>query len=268
MVGPASRGLEAQDRSSAMSDSKSAAPPFDIYSLLEDVRDRFGWSNEDLSSVMEQLLPAALNGFRHFGSTAPGFTDFLGQSSAQSADTKSPFSAFQGLFQTPSEAALTPFFGPEAVQKALAGQVSGITGLQQDAIREMMPVAATLAMGQIARPFVHGEARNLLDAYLRGFARGRPKPQPSPGDYLQGYTDAMQAFWGAFLQPASIVTSPGKPEPEPEPEPEEPETPPGEPSEIEEMVSGWMAAGKDLQSSQFKAFDSFFEKAAKDFGDR
>jgi hypothetical protein len=29
-----------------------------------------------------------------------------------------------------------------------------------------------------------------------------------------------------------------------------------------------MAAGKDIQSSQFKAFDSFFEKAAKDFGDR
>ncbi|MBO6509403.1 MAG: DUF937 domain-containing protein [Roseibium sp.] len=253
-----------------MTASETSAPPFDIFSLLEDVQDRFGWSNDDLSNVMEQLLPAALNGFRYFGSAVPGFTDFLGQTSPQGFGGPNPFSAYQGLFQTPTDAALTPFFGPEAVQKALADQVSGMTGLQQDAIREMMPVAATLAMGQIARPFVHGEARNLLDAYLRGFARGRPKPQPTPADYLQGYAEAMQAFWGAFLQPASIVNMQDEPEPEPEPEPEaepeEDEATSEAPSEFEEMVSGWMAAGKDFQSSQFKAFDSFFEKAAKDLG--
>jgi|GEM_PF-1650318 len=249
--------------------SETAAPPFDIFSLTRDVHERFGWSNEDLSRVMEQLLPAALNGFRYFGSAVPGFTEFLSQVPAGGAAAQNPFSGYTGLFQSPSESALTPFFGPEAVRQAVAAQIAGMTGLQRDAIQEMMPVAATLAMGQIARPFVHGEARNLLDAYLRGFARGRPKPQPTPVDYLQGYAEAMQAFWGAFLQPARIVDDPA--EPEEEFEPEEEEIDPEEeaaaetPSEFDEMVSGWMAAGRDFQSSQFKAFDSFFEKAAKDF---
>lgn len=252
-----------------MTGSKTSAPPFDVFSLSEDVRNRFGWSNADLNKVMEQLLPAALNGFRYFGSTVPGFTEFLGQASPLSGGAQIPFPGFSGLFQTPSEAALTPFFGPEAVQQALAAQISGLTGLQRDAIQEMMPVAATLAMGQIARPFVHGEARNLLDAYLRGFARGRPKPQPTPVDYLQGYADAMQAFWGAFLQPARIVEHPDEPEPEDEEEEELPpdpeEDPEAETSEFDEMVNSWMAAGRDFQSNQFKAFDSFFEKASKDF---
>jgi len=250
-----------------MTGSETSAPPFDIFSLSEDVRNRFGWSNEDLNRVMEQLMPAALNGFRYFGSTVPGFSEFLGQASPLAGSAQIPFAGFSGLFQTPSEAALTPFFGPEAVQQALAAQISGLTGLQRDAIQEMMPVAATLAMGQIARPFVHGEARNLLDAYLRGFARGRPKPQPTPVDYLQGYAEAMQSFWGAFLQPARIVEHPDEPEPAEEddlpPEPEE--EPDAEASEFDEMVNSWMSAGRDFQSNQFKAFDSFFEKAAKDF---
>ncbi|WP_029062155.1 hypothetical protein [Labrenzia sp. DG1229] len=252
-----------------MTGSDKGAPPFDVFSLAEDVRERFGWSNEDLSRVMEQLLPAALNGFRHFGSTVPGFSDFPGLPSSFDEAAKSPFA---GFVQNASETALTPFFGPEAVQKALAGQISGLTGLQSDAIQEMMPVAATLAMGQVARPFVHGEARNLLDAYLRGFARGRPKPQPTPVDYMQGYADAMNAFWGSFLQPASLVTETREteevaaPEPEPEEGPEAAEEDlDAEASEIDEMVSNWLAAGRDFQSSQFKAFDSFFEKAARDY---
>jgi len=255
-----------------MTGGKTAAPPFDIFSLSADVRDRFGWSNEDLSRVMEQLMPAALNGFRYFGSAVPGFSEFLGQSSPFAGAAQIPFAGYSGLLQTPSEAALTPFFGPEAVQQALAGQIAALTGLQSNAIQEMMPVAATLAMGQIARPFVHGEARNLLDAYLRGFARGRPKPQPTPVDYLQGYADAMHAFWGAFLQPASIVEKPAEAEAEPEVEEEEDDIeeeealePDASASEFEEMVSNWVSAGRDFQSSQFRAFDSFFQKASKDF---
>lgn len=256
-----------------MTGSDTAVPPFDIFSLTEDVRERFGWSNEDLNRVMEQLMPAALKGFSYFGSAVPGMANLLNPSAGMPQGFNSPFPGFPGLTQNASEAALAPFFGPEAVQRALAAQISGLTGLQSDAIHEMMPVAATLAMGQIARPFVHGEARNLLDAYLRGFARGRPKPQPSPVDYFQGYAEAMQAFWGAFLQPSARSRAEAEPE-EDELEPEEDDLPPeeeeapatAEVSEFDEMVSGWMAAGRDFQSSQFKAFDSFFEKATKDFG--
>ncbi len=242
-----------------------SAPPFDVFSLTQDVQDRFGWSLEDLNKVMEQLMPAAFNGFRHFGSTMPGYPEFPAQWSDARSDLQNPFAEVARLWQTPADASLTPFFGPEAVQAALAAQVSAITGLQKDAIQEMMPVAATLAMGQIARPFVHGEARNLLDAYLRGFARGRPKPQPTPVDYLQGYADAMRSFWEPFLQPADIVDTPPDEEPSETDEPAQTigETQEENASEFDEMVSGWMAAGRDFQSNQFKALDSFFQNAAK-----
>lgn len=245
--------------------SDMGMPPFDVFSLSEDVRERFGWSNDDLSKVMEQLLPAALNGFRYFGSAVPGFAEFPGVPASFGSDETSPLSSFM---QNASGTALTPFFGPEAVQNALAAQISGLTGLQSDAIQEMMPVAATLAMGQVARPFLQGEARNLLDAYLRGFARGRPKPQPTPVDYMQGYADAMTAFWGSFLQPASVVSQPAEHVADPEPEEDLPEDDDDvaeeQTSEFDEMVSSWMAAGRDFQSNQFRAFDSFFEKAARD----
>ncbi|MEC9470245.1 MAG: hypothetical protein VYA18_11035, partial [Pseudomonadota bacterium] len=91
-----------------MTGSETGAPPFDIFSLSEDVRNRFGWSNEDLSRVMEQLLPAALNGFRYFGSTVPGFSEFLGQTSPLGSVAQNPFAGYAGLFQSPSDAALTP----------------------------------------------------------------------------------------------------------------------------------------------------------------
>ncbi|MTI07632.1 hypothetical protein E1180_19200 [Roseibium denhamense] len=246
-----------------------AEPPFDIFSLSKDVQDRFGWSNDDLNKVMTQLMPAALNGFQYFGFPFSGTGD---QAPATSGLGQNPFAGFLPFAQQPDQTALMPFFGPEPVQQALAAQISGMTGLQRDAIQEMMPVAATLAMGQVARPFVHGEARNLLDAYLRGFARGRPKPQPTPVDYLQGYTEAVQSFWGAFMQPAAAFMQPAPgdaPEPEAEeeeelaPEIEDTDGAGDDPSEFDEMMTSWMAAGRDFQSSQFKAFDSFFEQAAR-----
>lgn len=252
-----------------MATEDDAAPPFDVFALSEDVRNRFGWSNDDLNRVMVQLLPAALSGFQVFGMPSLG-------SAGQQVN---PFASAAALFQSPSAQPLSAFFGPEAVQRALAAQVSSLTGTSSDAVQELMPVAATLAFGQVARPFFHGEARNLLDAYLRGFARGRPKPQPTPVDYLQGYTQAMKAFWGAFLtvpepedesaddhETGDVERQDGQPEQDAEAEHGAGQEQDTEPSEFEAMVAGWMAAGRDFQSSQFRAFDSFFARASKDLG--
>ena len=253
-----------------MADDNMAEPPFDIFMISEDVRKRFGWSNEDLNRVMEQLMPAAMNGFQHFGGGVPGGASFLGQGTPSGPSLFNPFELGTNLFQGPGPAGLKPFFGSELVQRAVAEQVASLTGLQQDAIQEMMPVAATLAFGQVARSFVQGEARNLLDAYMRGFARGRPKPQPTPVDYLQGYTDAMNAFWGAFADLPDARKSAQEGDPDPEPEEagsDEPAPRAGEP-ELDEMMSSWIDAGRDFQSKQFKAFDSFFQNVTKTSGSK
>ncbi|MBS8261461.1 hypothetical protein DYI23_14645 [Roseibium polysiphoniae] len=248
--------------------------PFDLTAVAEDMKRRFGWNEGDLETAMAQLMPAAMSGVRHFGPSVPSFNGLLPQSNALF-----PMASFFNPQSPPSvDEHLQPFFGPEFVRKAVAEQIASITGLQQEAIAEMMPVAATLAMGQVARPYMQGEARELLDAFLRGYARGRPKPAPTPTDYIQGYTQAMQSFWSGFLKP----TTDAAPEPEPEPElqPDTHDEPEGlddredvpdpaeeAPSEFDERFAEWVTAGRDMQSSQFKAFDSFFERAVRDMNE-
>ncbi len=240
--------------------------PFDLGAVAKDMQKRFGWNEQDLGATMAQLMPAAMSGARHFGPMVPGFQGLL-----PNAGSAFQMPSFLSPQNTPAmDDHLMPFFGPAFVRKAVAEQVASVTGLQQEAITEMMPVAATLAMGQLARPYLQGQPLELLDAFLRGFARGRPKPAPGPSDYIQGYTQAMQAFWSGFMKPA------GAGEPQPEPEEAEPEDEPeeldempeneaaGETSEFETMMADWMTAGRDFQSTQFKAFDSLFEKAVRD----
>ncbi|WP_417666536.1 DUF937 domain-containing protein [Roseibium sp.] len=252
-----------------MTDVSGFPFPFDLGAVARDMQQRFGWTEGDLQAAMSQLMPAAMSGFRHFGPAVPAFQPFL-------AGFKTPMDVASFLMPesaAPGEETLMPFFGPKFVQKAVSEQIASATGLQQEAIAEMMPVAATLAMGQVARPYLQGEARELLDAFLRGYARGRPKPVPGPADYIQGYTEAMQAFWSGFLKPsASPPEQPVEPEDaydevdEPDPEDDEPvgsEAPASE-NEFETMMADWMTAGRDFQSSQFKAFDSFFERAVRD----
>ena len=251
-----------------MTDMDTVGLPFDMFSLAEDMRTRFGWSNDDLDRAMQMLMPAATSGFKHFG-------DIFSAGAVQGSPftfpaLASPADFFASFFETPANMAVKPFFGPDKVKAALAGRIAELTGLNRDGIQELMPVAATLAMGQMLRPFVQGEAQVLMDAYLRGFARGRPKPTPTPVDYLRGYTDAMQSFWGAVLKSPLAQVSPQEPvetEPEPEEEALEVDLPADdeqpereEASEFDQMVSGWMAAGRDMQSNQFKLFDTFFSE--------
>lgn len=257
-----------------MSGTLATIFPFDYVGIAEDMRHRFGWADQDLASAMAQLLPAAMTGFRHFGGLqtaarpSPGPADWLAMS---------PFfgAGFAPFGSAAPPDTLTFFYGPEPVRNMVADHIATVTGLQKEAIAEMMPVAATLAMGQMARPYLPGPAQDMLDAFMRGFARGRPKPRPGPADYFQGYTDAMTAFWSAFLRPnlgsqdappADAEVRTDEAEAADDTSEETPDQPPPEqaPSEFETLISGWMAAGRDLQSSQFKAFDSLFEKAAKD----
>lgn len=254
-----------------MAGDTGAAFPFDLAMVCEDMRKRFGWSQQDLSAAMTQLMPAALMGHKYF---SPNMSDFAGgfPGAPDIASLYNPMESFASGGSAGDKDQLFPFFGPEAVREAIADQVASVTGLQRDAIQEMMPVAATLAMGQVSRPYLQGSTRDLLDAFMRGFARGRPKPAPQPADYFQGYTDAMQAMWSTFLKPleATATPAPGDEDDssesiakdEPEPEVVAPEGS----GELEIMMTDWMSAGRDFQSGQFNAFETLFKKATNDLG--
>lgn len=229
-----------------MAHSPEDAFPFNLSDIAKDMQDRFGWQDSDLAKAMSQLLAASQTGFKHFG--PPSADVDIGSWMTGQVDTQKDGSAFDptGLF-----------FGPKTTQQQLANQIASATGLQQDAVAEMMPVAATLAMGNKIRPYLGGQAQTLLDAFLRGFARGRPKPPPSPTEVFQGYQEAVTSFWSSFLTPSSPDNAAQK-QPEPEPVETGNETfPIGD-----KQIADWMSMGKELQASQFKAFEELFQKAS------
>jgi len=244
------------------------------------MQSRYGWKAEDLSAAMMQLLPAAAAGFQHFG--APGFG--AGQSPAGAS--------FLDAFSQANPFAVPPdpvqmFYGPGPVREMVADHIAKVTGLQREAIGSMMPVASALAMGSMMRPYLNEQGQDLLDAFLRGFVRGRPKPRPTPADYFQGYQEAVGAFWSSFFQP--VLAGHGA-----QPDGDRDEAEPGDdvepsasdnsaadpddesahgagdgavqdnvPSEFDQFFSDWMSTGRDLQSAQFRAFDDLFDKAVR-----
>jgi len=265
-----------------MSGTSEHSLPFDFSAILDDMHTRYGWKAEDLSAAMMQLLPAAAAGYRHFGMPGLGAGQgSAGQSFFDAMSTANPFAV------QPDPVHM--FYGPEPVRTMIADHIAKVTGLQREAIGSMMPVASALAMGSMMRPYLNEPGQDLLDAFLRGFVRGRPKPRPTPVDYFQGYQEAVGAFWSSFLKPVysredaqldGDADGPAASEPEvqsgiAETSAEEQD---GEmsnqaadvavqdsvPSEFDQFFSDWMSTGRDLQSAQFRAFDDLFDKAARE----
>jgi len=231
-----------------MAHSPEGSSPFNLSDIAKDMQDRFGWQDSDLAKAMSQLLAASQTGFKHFG--PPSADTDIGSWMTGQADTQRDGSAFDptGLF-----------FGPKTTQQQLANQIASATGLQQDAVAEMMPVAATLAMGNKIRPYLGGQAQTLLDAFLRGFARGRPKPPPTPTEVFQGYQEAVTSFWSSFLTPSSPDYI-AEEQPEPKVDPADSDNETATPNE--KQIADWMSMGKELQTSQFKAFEELFQRAS------
>ncbi|ADZ71911.1 DUF937 domain-containing protein [Polymorphum gilvum] len=265
-----------------MNDTSGFPFALDPAAVLETMRSRYGWGETEVGRAMAALLPAAFAGLKHNTATPDAFRDFMaavgGRAETAGGDRQPP---------------LAFFFGPQNVQRAVADHVAAMTGLQRDAIAALMPVAATLAMGNVARSFVHGPARDLLDAFLAGYARGRPKPVPNPAAMMASYSEAIQSFWSGFLgapqgrkaeaptprtreegkdrtgEPAAAKAATARP---PGRARADEATPPAEaapavetplPSErdFSTLLDDWMAAGRSLQTSQWKTFEALFDRA-------
>lgn len=234
-----------------MTDQPGTTFPFNLNDVAEDMNRRFGWKDADLGAAMSQLFAAAQAGVQQFGAKGIDPSAWAASSSGETAANP-----------------MNLFFGPEEIRKQVASQIASATGLQQEAITEMMPVAATLAMGKQVRPYLNEPAQDLLDAFLRGFARGRPKPAPTAADMIGEYQKAMMSFWSGLMpvQADEIKSAeqPAQPEPEMQDASEEEDTQAAGDgtAAADRFVSDWMAMGKDLQANQFKAFEELFQKAA------
>ena len=235
-----------------MTDQPGTTFPFNLSDVAADMNRRFGWKEADLGKAMAQLFAAAQTGVQHFGAKGadPALWPAFSASAAEAGEGANPMNLF---------------FGPEEVRKQVASQIAAATGLQQDAISEMMPVAATLAMGKQVRPYLNEPAQEMLDAFLRGFARGRPKPAPTPADVIGEYQKAMMSFWSSFMPPqgeGDAAPDEAEQKGSKDAASQEMEGATADATDADRLVSDWMAMGKDLQANQFKAFEELFQKAS------
>lgn len=245
---------------------------FDPASVSEAMQRQFGWRDADVARAAEALMPAALAGMRRYAATPSAFEALLAFLPGPGRATAMP--GPDSLVGEP----LALIFGPAEVQRSVARYVSEQTGLELPGIETMMPVVATLALGQAARGFTVGPARELLDAFLAGYARGRPKPVPNPMRMMAPYTEAMRSFWDGYLGLVGAATATGvaayqgeeEPAPEVSPEPASgPNLGPGdEPADDtaaddgSALVDSWLSLGRDIQERQIRSFETLFEQAS------
>lgn len=231
--------------------------PFDPMAMLSEARKRFGLDEADVNRAMAGLMPAFWAGMRHSAGSPSGLAALM------QSFTPPGFGASAGDFSG-ANAFVDQLFPNEAIRKAVLDQVAATTGVGRDALAEMMPVAATLTMGQAARNFTVGPAREWLDAFMTGYARGRPKPPPTPAEMMAPFADAMNAFFSGFAG----IDKDDKPTPQPQPAPQadpEPEaaaaSSPADDVEPEDVSSmrDFLAAGRHIQESQVRAFEQLFE---------
>ena len=259
---------------------------FDLAQVVDAVRQQFGLNEADVARAMGALIPTAFTGLKHTTAAPNAFQSFMSFLQGQGPSVMAePFSA----------APVPWFYGSDPLQKAVASQISAFTGVQQEAVAALMPVAATLALGNVARPFLQGQARDLLDAFMAGYARGRPKPMPGVA-MMAGYGEAVQSFWSGFFgsaadaagkaasfwgmpatgqggsaQPAPAPAAPEAParpaaaarKPGPAPAPEsvpEPEVAAQAPAPGASIVEDWLSAGRAFQENHMKTIEGLFER--------
>lgn len=273
--------------------------PLDPFALLAETQKRFGIGQEEARRATEALMPAFWAGLRRNAAAPNGyesllraFTPPIFQQATSGGMAQMPGMPWLGgnwpkdAWPTdwtggrsptnPVEAFLQFVFPNEAIRRAVLDQVAATTGIRHDALNSMMPVVATLMMGQIARNFAVGPARDMLDAFMAGYARGRPQPAPTPADMMAPFAEAMSAFLSGFTRAGERRTEAPAPEHEDEEEAAPPEEEPEEAPEATAAASGaapgamsgaglfdeFLAAGRSMQESQIRAFEQLFETLA------
>ncbi len=287
--------------------------PLDPFALMAQTQKHFGLNEDEARRATEALMPAFWAGLRRNAGAPDGFEAMMRAFTPAAFHTShpkpaNPWQAFGswtpgdmtkvdwGTFDWASfdwrNAQSAPVYGPvgaflaqifpnDAIRRAVLDQVAATTGIRPDALNALMPVAATLMMGQIARNFAVGPVRDLLDAFMAGFARGRPAPQPTPADLMAPFAEAMSAFFTGFMRAGSppstqkhssfyeeegdATGAAGSEEAgqnetaaadnsEPAAAAEEPTT-----GSHARFFDDFLAAGRSVQENQIRAFEQLFE---------
>ena len=117
------------------------------------VGQRFGLSEPQTSSALQQLVPALMAGLQSNTSREGGTEALVGAlNRGNHADyLDHPESLAQPAATQDGNAILGHIFGSKDVSRAVAGRASEQTGIGADVLKKMLPVVATLVMGGLSK---------------------------------------------------------------------------------------------------------------------
>jgi len=117
------------------------------------VGQRFGLSEQQTSSALNQLVPALMAGLQSNTSREGGMDALAGAlTRGHHADyLDHPESLAQPATTQDGNAILAHIFGSKDVSRAVAGRAAEQTGIGADILKKMLPVVATLVMGTLSR---------------------------------------------------------------------------------------------------------------------
>ncbi len=120
---------------------------------IQQVAQRFGLSEEQTSSALNQLAPALMAGLQKSASQQGGMESLLGALSggnhAQYLDNPELL-AGEAASQD-GNAILAQIFGSKDVSRAVAGRAAEQTGIGADILKQLLPLAAAMVMGGLSR---------------------------------------------------------------------------------------------------------------------
>jgi len=120
---------------------------------LQQVSQRFGLSQEQTGSALEQLVPALLAGLQRNASQEGGMESLLGAlgSGNHGQYLDRPELLGQEAATQEGNSILGHILGSKDVSRAVATRASEQTGIGADVLKQMLPVVAALVMGGLSK---------------------------------------------------------------------------------------------------------------------
>lgn len=155
----------------------------------QQVSQRFGLSEKQTGSALEQLVPALLAGMQRNASQEGGLESLLGALGRGSHGQYLDRPELLGEDSTIQDgnSILGHVLGSKDVSRAVASQAAEQTGIGADVLKKMLPIVATMVMGALSKQ-TNAPSANPLESGAAGLISSllRQDESDSPGNGALG----------------------------------------------------------------------------------
>ena len=140
---------------------------------ISEIGRQFGLNDAQTRAAFEALTPVVAAGLRRNISTPGGLQDLIGALATGGHDRYVNDTGSLANAKGDGDASLGHVFGSKEVSREVASQLSAQTGIGAALLKKMLPVIATIVMGQLAKNLGgSGGLGSILGSILGGAAKG------------------------------------------------------------------------------------------------